>query len=84
MTSNSKEQASILLSSQVFNEYQQLKNVIKSLTDQEDISDDKLIMSLVGSFMQSLYQSQHIHSNKVGGCCGGNCHSDKDNKSSCC
>lgn len=53
-----KEVSTLELNTEVFHNFQQLKNRIISMTGKEDLTDNDLVDSLVTSFMHSYNQAE--------------------------
>ena len=55
-TSKKQTEKVISVSSQVFNEYDQLKHILTQVTGKDDLTDDEIVAALIDGFMQSFIQ----------------------------
>ena len=91
MSTSKKQTKKVIVSSQVFNEYDQLKHILTQVTGKDDLTDDEIVAALIDGFMQSFIQWQHTHEHHHNGkddCCGwGHCAThteEKKDKGECC
>lgn len=90
-TTKKQPQKAISVSSQIFNEYDQLKHILTQVTGRDDLTDDEVVAALIDWFMKSFIkwqQGHDHHHDEKDSCCGWDHHTshtkEKKEKGECC